>query len=80
VATANGVIPTVPAMLVGNAVLYYGKDSIQRLDLVTKQSVLWAKVQPSWLGAITTPMVMVNSHVFFGTQKRGFVCMKPRKG
>ena len=32
----------------------------------------------AWLGKIVTPLVMVDSGVFFATDKKGFVCMKKK--
>ena len=60
--------------------LYCTKNSIQRFDLGSKKSALWASVTPDFPGAIVSPMVMMNSNVFCGTEIEGFVCFKPKKG
>jgi outer membrane protein assembly factor BamB len=73
------VTPAVPPLLAGDAMLYYARDSIRRFDLTSNQSTLWTKVQPSWLGTMRSPMIMIDSHLLFATDKRGLICMKPRK-
>jgi len=67
-----------PPVLLDNEVLYGAEGSIQRYDLGTKKSEQWAKMESSWLGKMSTPMILVNSSVFFATDKEGFVCMKPK--
>jgi outer membrane protein assembly factor BamB len=71
---------SVGPILAGDTLLYAAKDSLVRYDLRTKQGALWAKISATWPGTIVTPMIMVDSHVLFGTDKRGFVCYKPKKG
>ncbi len=75
-----GVNTSVGPILAGDTLLYAAKDSLVRYDLRTKQGALWAKVTATFPGLLTTPMIMVDSHVLFGTDKSGLVCMKPKKG
>ena len=70
----------IPPILVDDAAVYYTTDAIQRYDLRSKQSTMWAKVTATFPGTVVTPMIMVDSHLLFATDKRGFVCMKPKKG
>jgi len=76
---ADAVVGLAP-LLAGDAMLYCAKGSIQRYDFAAAKAERWAKITASWPGNIVTPLVMVDSHVFFATDKRGFVCMKPKKG
>jgi outer membrane protein assembly factor BamB len=78
------VVPTVAPMRAGDALLFYErpspkKESIQRWDLtnIRKEPKQWART--SWLGKIRTPLVGVESHVYFTTDKRGLVCLKPSR-
>ena len=70
-------LPAIPPLRAGDGLLYCDKDSIQRYDLSTKKSRRWMKT--SGLGAITTPIVGADSHLFFATDKRGLVCARPSK-
>jgi len=67
-----------PPVLLDNEVLYGAGESIRRYDLGAKKSEQWAKMESSWLGTMSAPMIMVNSSVYFATDKEGFVCMKPK--
>lgn len=79
-ARLSGVNTSVGPILAGDTLLYAAKDSLVRYDLRTKQGTLWAKISATWPGTLVTPMIMVDSHVLFGTDKRGLVCYKPKKG
>ena len=79
-AKASDVNGSVPPILASDSLLYYSKDSLETLDVRSGKSIPWAKVVPTWPGTIVTPMIMVDSHVFFGTDKRGLICYKPKKG
>jgi outer membrane protein assembly factor BamB len=70
-------LPAFTPLTMGDGVLYCDKDSIQRYDLSARKSKRWMKT--SWLGAITTPVVGADSHLFFATDKRGLVCARPSK-
>ncbi len=67
-----------PPMLAGNIVLYFSPTGIMRYDIETKKSAVWFTF-PEWMGRPTTPMIMVKSNVYFGTDKMGFVCVKARR-
>ena len=68
-----------PPVLTDDGLLYWTEGSLQRYDLASGQSQLWSRVTASWPGNLVTPMIMVDSHVVFGTDKKGLVCMKPKK-
>lgn len=72
-------VGTFPPVLAGDAVLFQGKGAIQRYDIAAGTSAYWTRITPSWPGAVTSPLIMVDSHVFFATDRRGLVCMKPRQ-
>ena len=74
-----GAITSVPPILVDDALLYYTKGSIQRYDLQTGNKTEWAKITSDFPGTLTTPMVMMSSHLFFATDREGFVCFKPQR-
>lgn len=63
-------------LLAEGSLLYYGNETIQRLDLKTKQRTSWMKI--AWMGVPATPMVMLDSHVVFSTDKRGLICLKSK--
>ena len=66
-------------MLAESSLLYLAQDAIKRFDFASGKSELWAKLAASWPGRMTSPMIQVDSHLFFGTAKRGLVCMKPKE-
>jgi hypothetical protein len=39
----------------------------------------WVKLAASRPGRMTSPMIQVDSHLLFGTAKRGLVGMKPKE-
>jgi len=67
-----------PPLLAESSLLYLSKDAIKRFDFASGNSEQWAKLAASWPGRMTSPMVQVDSHLLFGTEKRGLVCMKPK--
>ena len=69
----------IPPVLAGDALLYCAKESLRRFDLVSMEGEHWATVRARWPGRIVSPMIVVDSHVLFATDKEGFVCMKPKK-
>jgi len=67
-----------PPLLTGDALLYLTSGAIQRYDLTTQENTRWTRIRPSWPGNVLTPMIMIDSHVLFATDRKGLVCMKPR--
>ncbi|MBN2582023.1 MAG: PQQ-binding-like beta-propeller repeat protein, partial [Planctomycetes bacterium] len=68
-----------PPMLTDDALLYVAEGAIRYYDLKLNEGSQWAIIRSSFPGNLTSPMIMVDSHVFFATDKKGLVCMKPRK-
>ncbi|MCP4783679.1 MAG: PQQ-binding-like beta-propeller repeat protein [Fuerstiella sp.] len=71
-------LTSVPPLLTDDAVLFAAKDSLRYYDLGTQEDSQWARIRASFPGQLTTPMIVADSHVFFATDKRGLVCMKPK--
>jgi outer membrane protein assembly factor BamB len=71
-------LPNFPPLLVNGSLLYSTNNSIQRYDMVTGTRGQWTKIRASWPGRITSPMIMVDSHLVFATDKRGLICMNPK--
>ncbi len=67
-----------PPLLLEDMLLYGAKEAILAYDLKAQKSVQWAKIRASWPGIMTTPMIMVDSSVYFATDKEGFICLKPK--
>jgi len=70
---------SVPPVLTDDALLYVADGSIRHYDLRLGENTQWAVIRSSFPGLLTSPMAVVDSHVFFATDKKGLVCMKPRK-
>jgi hypothetical protein len=68
-----------PPVLAESSLLYLSRDAIRRFDFTAAKSELWVKLAASWPGRMTSPMIQVDSHLLFGTAKRGLVCMKPKE-
>jgi len=67
------------AMLAGANLLYCDGASIRRLDTSTGQATLVRKSYPKYEGNMITPMIVVNSHILYATDKKGLVCLKPKR-
>ena len=74
-----GALTSVPPVLTDDAVLFGAEDSLRYYDLGSQEDSLWTRIRASFPGQLTTPMIVADSHVFFATDKRGLVCMKPKK-
>ena len=75
----NSLTPELDApILSDDALLYLAEGALMRYDLSTDETELWTKVKASWPGIPQTPMVMVDSRVYFATETRGVVCMKAK--
>ena len=78
IADVEGATPELPPMLAGRYMLYFTPAAIMRYDFETKKSATWYAL-PEWMGAPTSPMIMLKSRVYFGTDKVGLVCIGPRR-
>jgi len=72
-------VGSVPPVLTDDVLLYVADGSIRHYDLKLGENTQWAVIRSSFPGLLTSPMVVADSHVFFATDKKGLVCMKPRK-
>jgi outer membrane protein assembly factor BamB len=70
--TFSGVLPHVPPLLSRDAILVAGGTGLIQCSAATGKTQLWMRT--SWLGPVTSPAVMANSRVYFGTKDRGLVC------
>lgn len=73
----DGAVPGLPPMLVGKSLLYFTKSGASVVDLLTGESRSWLS-HTSWLGDVTTPAIMLDSHLYYGTSKKALVCVAPR--
>jgi len=78
-ACVEGVTEGFPPLLTENACLYSAENAIKLYDFYSGASRSWTRLTPSYPGRMITPMVMVESTVFFATDKKGLLCMKPKK-
>jgi hypothetical protein len=69
----------IPPILTDSEVLYLTKGCIQRYDIRTGRTAVWAKIDAVLLGDVLTPMIVADSHVVFATSELGLVCMKAMK-
>jgi len=67
------------AVLAGGVLLYCDGTSIRRVDVATGRASLVRKGYPKYEGKIVTPMIVVNSHILYATDKKGLVCLKPKR-
>jgi outer membrane protein assembly factor BamB len=74
---AEETVPGLPPMLCADKVLYLKPDGVEAYDLSLEETHRLAG-RLSWLGRAVTPAVMVKSQLYFGTQDRGLVCLRPR--
>lgn len=74
-----GAAGSYPPILAESSLLYLSQDAIKRFDFASGESEPWVKLAASWPGRMTSPMIQVDSHLLFGTTKRGLVCMKPKE-
>jgi len=74
---ANETAPGIPPMLCADKVVYLKPDGVEAYDLSTGETQRIGG-RLAWLGPAATPAVMMKSQLFFGTEKRGLVCLRPR--
>ncbi len=68
-----------PPLVTRSVLLYSAGGAIHRYDPATGADDLWMPIRPQWPGPLTTAMTMTDSHVFFGTERRGLVCIRPKE-
>ncbi|MCK6470174.1 MAG: PQQ-binding-like beta-propeller repeat protein [Planctomycetes bacterium] len=69
-------LPGVPPLVSRGAVLFATATGLNRLGAGEPEAQLWTKT--SWLGKFTSPPVLAASRVYFGTDKRGWICAKAK--
>ncbi|MEX0704278.1 MAG: PQQ-binding-like beta-propeller repeat protein [Planctomycetales bacterium] len=77
IARIPGARPQYPPLFADDVLLFVDAkgESVQRHDLRTGQTTRW--MDTAWLGTITTPPILIDSHLYFATDQRGLVCAKP---
>jgi len=68
-------IPGMPPMLCGDRLLYCADKGLFRVELPSGERSRWRDTE--WMGPITAPPILAESHVYFGTKGRGLVCVGP---
>ncbi|NIA20617.1 MAG: PQQ-binding-like beta-propeller repeat protein, partial [Anaerolineaceae bacterium] len=74
-----GALTSLPPVLTDEAVLFAARGSLRYWDLESHKNSQWARIRASFPGRLTSPMIVADSHVFFATDKKGLVCMKPKR-
>ena len=70
-AKQSSATPNLPPILTRDALLYATPTGLKRHDLTVNTSGLW--LASSDFGAITSPLIMAGSSVWFATEKRGLI-------
>ena len=64
-------LPNLPPMPSRDALVYFTKKGLTRVDLLTKESAVILETEP--FGAIRSPMIFLGGSMWFGTEKGGMV-------
>ncbi|MEI8108289.1 MAG: PQQ-binding-like beta-propeller repeat protein, partial [Verrucomicrobiota bacterium] len=64
-------LPNLPPMPSRDALVYFTKKGLNRVDLRTKESAVILETEP--FGTIQTPMIFLGGSMWFGTEKGGMV-------
>lgn len=75
-AKVPGALPGLPPLVSRGAVLFATASGLSRLGAGDAEAQLWTKT--AWLGKFTSPPVLAASRVYFGTDKRGWICAKTK--
>ncbi len=70
-ARVPGALPSVTPMLVRGTALFAAEGSLHYYRVEDGSQGRW--MDTSWLGALSSPMILVRSHVYFATEERGFI-------
>ena len=73
----DGVVPGIAPVLAGDTMLYMLPESLQRVDLTNGRKATWV-ARTGWMGAATTPGVLSESHLYFGTANNGLASIGPK--
>jgi len=74
-----GALTSLPPVLTDDAALFSAEGSLRHYDLRSQKDSQWALIRASFPGRLVSPMIVADSHVFFATDKKGLVCMKPKR-
>ena len=69
--------PGLPPVVLREGLLYATAGSVQYHDFRGGAPRRWMRTD--WMGPIVAPVVLMKSHAFVPTAKRGLVCARPRK-
>lgn len=64
-------------VLAGDTLIYMLPESVQRLDLTNGHKSTWL-ARTGWMGAATTPGVLGESHLYYGTANNGLASIGPK--
>jgi len=68
----------VPPLTASGRIIFAGKKDLRVLhSLDAERPYQWAS--SGWLGKILRPLLLIDSHVYFVTDKYGVICVKPSK-
>lgn len=70
----RGALPGVPPLAPPESFVYADKNGLRHYPAGSDDARSWMRTD--WLGRLTCPPVMANSRVYFGTDKKGLVCLK----
>jgi outer membrane protein assembly factor BamB len=70
-------LASVPPLSSGDTLLYASTDGLTSYKLSDSTSKKW--MTTDWLGDISSPMIMADSKIYFGTTKLGLVCVGDKK-
>ena len=74
---AEETTPGISPMLCADKVVYLKPDGVEAYDFSSGETQRIAGGL-SWLGPAVTPGVILKSHLYFSTERRGLVCLRPR--
>ena len=61
-----------PPVLTYDEVLYFTENDLRRHDLNTEEADSSRWCLTGWMGKIVAPAVVIDSHLVFATERRGF--------
>jgi hypothetical protein len=61
----------------GDCVLVFEGGNLASIDIPSGGAFSVVLPAMAWLGRVRTPLVVLDSHLYFATEKKGLVCIKP---
>lgn len=68
----------VPPLLTERFVVFGDSKDLAGLELEPRRTSRWFG-PAGWLGEMTTPVVILGEHAYFATDKKGVVCLRPKR-